>query len=780
MPVGGRHIAGAWVSLTLLRRVHACRLPVEVWYLGDRDLPPAVRELLTEFNVRFVDATQGDPSLPPDVSGWVLKPFALLHSGFAEVLGLDADNVPLADPAPLFEQSAYRLTGAAFWPDIRPANPYNPIWSLCGLSPSAGPEWESGQLLIDRTRAYAALALAMHFNAEADFYYRYILGDKETFHLAWRILGAPFAMPGTPPEPATGRFDSDATPDPATIALWQHDFDGRRLFLHRTGAKWTAFGRHQRIAGFALEDVCLDALAELRERWDGYLAPSPLPVPLVPTAEGVSEHRAFAYVRRGFEARPLELLPGGRVGAGARRAERYWRLEDTADGATLVLSSREEDTCRLDFEPDGVWRGRWLRFEQDPVELIPTGDTGRPVGEDTGARPRLLFVSPVMPVDGGNGLAMRAAAVLRALTRAYRVSLLVVPLYAPGPAVRLPDWVPERCDAVRWAPPPRPLRPEERLGHDPLFLTAWIEAAGRAFPDERFDVVHVFRRATIPFAERYQSRARGAAADWHLDLDDVESRSLARLAGLYARHARAVEQADAQRRAVEAEAVEKHVRHTWDRVYVCSTDDRAFLVERPGSRRVEVRVLPNVVDLPPDPGPARRGSPLEILFVGSFGHFPNVDAAGWFCREILPVLREQTSAPLRLLLAGSGAPPEVRELGHIPEVECVGAVPEIAEWYRRADLVVVPLRAGGGTRIKVLEALAHRRPVVSTTVGAEGLRLADGEHLLLADRAHHFAEQCLSLLGDAEQAGRLADRGRAYVARHYHPNALAEPLSRSR
>ncbi|HUZ51269.1 MAG TPA: hypothetical protein VMU94_01915, partial [Streptosporangiaceae bacterium] len=72
MPVGGRHIAGAWVSLTLLRRVHACRLPVEVWYLGDRDLPPAVRELLTEFNVRFVDATQGDPSLPPDVSGWVL------------------------------------------------------------------------------------------------------------------------------------------------------------------------------------------------------------------------------------------------------------------------------------------------------------------------------------------------------------------------------------------------------------------------------------------------------------------------------------------------------------------------------------------------------------------------------------------------------------------------------------------------------------------------------------------------------------------------------------
>ncbi|HET9016748.1 MAG TPA: glycosyltransferase, partial [Thermomicrobiaceae bacterium] len=334
--------------------------------------------------------------------------------------------------------------------------------------------------------------------------------------------------------------------------------------------------------------------------------------------------------------------------------------------------------------------------------------------------------------------------------------------------------------AIRVVPPARALGRGEPLGQDVALYGEWTAAAGRAFSSERFDVIHVFRRAALPFAECYQVSARSGAADWHLDLDDVESRSQARLAGLYARYGRAAEQADAERLAAEAGAFEGTVLRVWDRVYVCSALDRADLLARSGEHRAEVVVLPNVVALPVDPGPAPRGRPLTLLFVASFGHVPNADAAGWLCRQILPVLRERAPVPVRVLLVGSGVPPVVQDLDHIPEVHVVGPVPDVAAWYRQADIAVVPLRAGGGTRIKVLEALAHRRPVVSTALGAEGLDLVDGEHLLVADRAHHFAEQCLRLVTDAALAARLADAGRARVAARYGPGVPGEILSAPR
>lgn len=382
--------------------------------------------------------------------------------------------------------------------------------------------------------------------------------------------------------------------------------------------------------------------------------------------------------------------------------------------------------------------------------------------------PRLLYISPVMPADGGNGLAMRSATVLRTLLRGYRVSLLIVPLYPPGPAHELPSWVRERCENVRWVPAPN----LNTAGYDgnalrQKRLAAWIEAVARAYPSGAFDVIHVFRTATLPFAERYLNRAGDRAAQWHLDLDDVESRVQERLARLYERHGRAAEQSGAEQRAAESARQEDDLLRAWDRVYVCSEQDWDYLQRRANRLRAEIVVLPNAVRLPADPPPSPRSGRLTILYLGTFGYFPNVDAAVWLCREILPVIREGIPGPVRLLLVGSGAPPEVQALDHIPEVEFIGEVPDVAPWYARSDLVVVPLRAGGGTRIKLLEALAYRRPVVSTSVGAEGLDLVNDEHLLLADRAQHFGQQCLRLLGDAELAVRLAESGRRCVEQRY-------------
>lgn len=371
-----------------------------------------------------------------------------------------------------------------------------------------------------------------------------------------------------------------------------------------------------------------------------------------------------------------------------------------------------------------------------------------------------------MPADGGNGLAMRAATVLQMLLRDFRVSLLIVPLYSPGPAHELPNWVRVRCENVRWVPEPG-LNGGAGNAVSQDRLAAWIDAAARAYPRDAFDGIHVFRTATLPFVERYLHPVADRAVQWHLDMDDVESRVQQRLARLYQRHGLATEQFGAERRAEESARKEDELLRTWDRVYVCSEQDRDYLLRQVNRHRAEIMVLPNAVRLPDNSPPAPRSGYPTILYLGTFGYFPNVDAAFWLCREILPVIREQAARPVRLLLVGSGAPPEVRALDHIPEVEVVGEVPDVAPWYAQSNLVVVPLRAGGGTRIKILEALAYRRPVVSTSIGTEGLDLADDEHLLVADRAQHFGQQCLRLLGDAGLAARLAEAGRRRVVQRY-------------
>ncbi|HVB65092.1 MAG TPA: hypothetical protein VNE17_10200, partial [Nitrolancea sp.] len=144
LAIGGRYIVSGWVLLSILRQVHRCRLPIEIWYLGDNDLPPHVRTLFERFDVEFVDACRDQRIAGPRPStGWELKAFAIVLSRFAEIVYLDADNIPLTDPAALFDEPRYRTTGALFWPDIRVTNRFNPIWSIVGTPAPDGPEFES-------------------------------------------------------------------------------------------------------------------------------------------------------------------------------------------------------------------------------------------------------------------------------------------------------------------------------------------------------------------------------------------------------------------------------------------------------------------------------------------------------------------------------------------------------------------------------------------------------------------------------------------------------------
>lgn len=202
-----------------------------------------------------------------------------------------------------------------------------------------------------------------------------------------------------------------------------------------------------------------------------------------------------------------------------------------------------------------------------------------------------------------------------------------------------------------------------------------------------------------------------------------------------------------------------------DLVWVCSDEERSLL-DGSSARRVEV--VPNGVDAFGDF--AARDVPIQpnrILFFGKLDYYPNSDGVGWFLDEIMPAIRARRS-DVEFLVVGPGANDELRaRVESTPNARLLGWVPELAELVATAAVVVVPLRAGGGTRLKILEALALGRPLVSTTVGAEGLDLADGQDLVLADDPVDFADRVLALLDDPGAAGALGRAGQSAVRARY-------------
>jgi len=255
---GARYFTNAWVCINMLRDT-GCTLPIEFWFLGKAEMDEQMIALLKPLGVRCVDALQVRKHRPVRrLGGWEVKPYAIINSSFREVLLLDADNVPLVNPEFLFESEEFREHGAVFWPDYE--FPHDPrgrkIWRSCGLRPPNEREFETGQVLVDKERCWRALALTLWFNENSDFYYQYVHGDKETFHLAFRKVKQPYHLVRTPIAPLER-------------TMCQHDFQGQRVFQHRNCDKWDLFLRNKRIKGFRLERECRKHIQRLQKFWDG-------------------------------------------------------------------------------------------------------------------------------------------------------------------------------------------------------------------------------------------------------------------------------------------------------------------------------------------------------------------------------------------------------------------------------------------------------------------------------------------------------------------------------
>lgn len=259
---GLKYFTCAWVCIHLLRR-WGCDLPIELWHLGNGELSQPMADLVRPLGVECIDASRLRRKFPARIlHGWPLKPYAILHSRFREVLLLDADNVPVRNPVYLFDAPQFQKTGAIFWPDYKFAGgkKARAIWRSCGLRAPRGREFETGQILVDKQRCWAALCLSMWFNEHADFYYQHVHGDKETFHLAFRKLKQRYWLVKTPIRRLTA-------------TMCQHDLEGRRLFQHRNMDKWNLFLHNRRIKDFWFESECRRLILRLRSLWDGTIDP---------------------------------------------------------------------------------------------------------------------------------------------------------------------------------------------------------------------------------------------------------------------------------------------------------------------------------------------------------------------------------------------------------------------------------------------------------------------------------------------------------------------------
>jgi len=189
--------------------------------------------------------------------------------------------------------------------------------------------------------------------------------------------------------------------------------------------------------------------------------------------------------------------------------------------------------------------------------------------------------------------------------------------------------------------------------------------------------------------------------------------------------------------------------------------------------RVPISASPMGVDTREfQPAPGEVEEPGLILFVGFFGHAPNADAALWLVRDILPRVRAAVPAA-HVALVGREPTPAVAALATPGTVEVTGLVPALGPWLARAQVVIVPVREGGGVRGKVLEAWAAARPLVSTPLGVSGLTARDDDNALLASDAPGLAAHVVRLLDDADLRRRLGARGRETVEAHYDWDTIA-------
>lgn len=384
----------------------------------------------------------------------------------------------------------------------------------------------------------------------------------------------------------------------------------------------------------------------------------------------------------------------------------------------------------------------------------------------------ILFLTAQLPYPPRLGGALRNHGMLVGLAQGQRVSLLS--LLEPGQPDPAATPLAEICDPLVTVPAPRRRTRAQRLrdllsGQADMARRLWSDAYADALRQllaaHPFDVIHVGGLEMAPYLPVL--RQSGFTGLVVFDNYNAEAALQRRIFEVDLRtpwrwHA-ALYSLVQWRRLV---AFETHACQQADHVLAVSEADARLL--RALRHHAPVTVIPNAIDVPSYDAncpPADLPHPA-LVFTGKMDYRPNVDAALWFADEVLPRIQRRVPEA-HFAIVGQQPHPRLAPLQVRPDVTLTGAVDNVRPYIAAADVYVVPMRMGSGTRFKILEAMAMRRAIVSTTLGAQGLEAESGRHLLVADDAGAFAEAVVTLLGDDARRASLGHDAHSFVAQGY-------------
>jgi len=301
-------------------------------------------------------------------------------------------------------------------------------------------------------------------------------------------------------------------------------------------------------------------------------------------------------------------------------------------------------------------------------------------------------------------------------------------------------------------------------GQPPEIVQYQAPALRELIARERFDILQIEETLLAPYADSLPDDADTRTVLVFHNMHFVQEERIAAL------EPRRLDRFWRRANASFMRRYEPSIAARFDRNIAVSTVDRDLLKSLAPDLRVDV--LANGVDtaaLRPLPPPEHKRA---LVFVGTLNYKPCVDAVIWLVQSVLPLLRRRRP-DLELWIVGRLPPREVEDLAG-PNVFVTGHVGDLTPYYARSAVAVVPLRAGGGSRLKILEAMALGRPVVSTAIGAEGLDVTHERNIILADDAEAFAASVERFLDDPELWTRIVTEARDWVERHHEWGAIAE------
>ncbi|MBP7687470.1 MAG: glycosyltransferase [Thermoflexales bacterium] len=384
---------------------------------------------------------------------------------------------------------------------------------------------------------------------------------------------------------------------------------------------------------------------------------------------------------------------------------------------------------------------------------------------------RILYLTQVLPYPLSTGAKVRQYYVLRYLSQHHEVTL--VSFVRPDDRAEHVQHLQTFCKAVHTVPMTRSRGRDIRAGLKALAtgqpivivrdeIPAMQHLLARLTASEHFDVVHADQVAMAQYALGVPNVRRV------LDLHNAMYLVTQRLAD---NEPNFIKRLVLQRETQALAKYEAQLCAQFDRVVFVTDDDKHAL--EPQFDRFRVKIDPNKFStIPICSDPIDKAAippvdqPFRVTALGVMFWPPNAEGVAWFAREAWPQVRAKFPEA-RLTIVGKNPPPMLTDMNGVDGIEVLGFVPDVQAVLAETAAFIVPLRAGGGMRVKILDTWCWSLPIVSTRIGAEGIAVREGENILLADTADELAQAVNRVLGDATLATQLRRNGRAWIEAKY-------------